>query len=172
VSPKTLLLLRHATAEPSRPGHRDLDRRLSADGLAEARGVGEDLRAQGVRVDHVLCSAAVRTRQTLEQLRLTGRPRVDVRLDLYLGGTADILELVSSVVASTLLVVGHAPSVPGAVHELADPQASAAAALAAVTDRFPPATLARLDLPAGAGPGAGVLVEVRLPDSARGLYHR
>ncbi|SDR76228.1 phosphohistidine phosphatase [Friedmanniella luteola] len=166
---RTLLLLRHATAEPARPGHADADRRLSSRGEAEADGVGAFLREQGLVVDRVLCSPAVRTRQTLERLGLDAP--VELVPLLYQAGSDEVLELVAAADVATVLVVGHAPAVPGVVYDVADPGSSSPAASAAVADRFPPATLARLEVAGSwADPSSAVLVEVRLPAGADGQH--
>jgi phosphohistidine phosphatase len=63
---RTLILLRHAHAEPASAGQADIDRALSAEGLAEAEAAGRWLVEQGLTPDRVLCSPARRTRETLE----------------------------------------------------------------------------------------------------------
>ena len=63
---RDLILLRHAHAEPAAAGESDLDRPLSAEGLAEADAAGRWLAAQGLVPDRVLCSPARRSRETLE----------------------------------------------------------------------------------------------------------
>ncbi|WP_375426331.1 histidine phosphatase family protein [uncultured Friedmanniella sp.] len=175
---QTLLLLRHATAEPSRPGGRDVDRPLSPSGHREAAGVGAFLRGAGLRVDHVLCSPAVRTRETLAQLSLEARPTgpvVELVPQLYQASAEELLALVGQVDpvgldgAPTVLVVGHAPAVPEAVTMLAGP-GSAPAASAALSS-YPPAALAVLRYgPASPGPGAAELVGLRVPQGVGGQY--
>ena len=77
---RELILLRHAHADPALPGQSDMDRPLSAEGLAEAESAGRWLRDQGLVPDCVLCSPARRTRETLEAvLGIVGY--VDQRLD-------------------------------------------------------------------------------------------
>jgi len=159
-----LLLLRHATTGAGVPGHPDADRELTAHGRREAAAVGAHLRSTALGVDAVLCSPARRTRHTLELLGLeqaapTG-PSVEVAPWLY---RADPDELVARLVdhaQGTLLVVGHAPAVPGAAAALAGP-ASEDGALARLRQGFPPATLAHLVRTAA---GVWRLVAVRLPD--------
>lgn len=164
---RILLLLRHASAEHVRPGHRDAERRLSPRGETEADGVGAFLRGSGLLVDLVLCSPAVRTVQTLERLGLETPVRL-VPL-LYLAGSEEVLELVAAADVPTVLVVGHAPAVPGVVYDVADPESSSPAASAAVAERFPPATLARLEVEGTwADPSTARLVGVRLPLGADG----
>ena len=64
----------------------------------------------------------------------------------------------------TVLLVGHAPGVPAVAYELADPETSDPAALAAIDGRFPAATLARLELTGDwADLETAALVGVRLP---------
>jgi phosphohistidine phosphatase SixA len=63
---RELILLRHAHAEPATAGQADLDRPLSAEGLAEAEAAGRWLAEQKLVPDCVLCSPARRARETLE----------------------------------------------------------------------------------------------------------
>jgi phosphohistidine phosphatase len=49
-------------------------RRLTPDGERQARDVGDHLRRQGITVDTVLCSSAIRARETLELLKLGDQP--------------------------------------------------------------------------------------------------
>lgn len=162
---RTVLLLRHARTEDTRPGGRDHDRRLTAEGDAQARAVGAALAA--VPVDTVLCSSSVRTRQTLDQLGLDLAPeRVDIGRDYYDAGSDTLLAALRALDddCRTVLLVGHAPGVPAVAYELADPDTSDPAALAAIDGRFPPGTLARLELTgAWADLETASLVDVRLP---------
>ncbi|WP_375430323.1 histidine phosphatase family protein [uncultured Friedmanniella sp.] len=170
----TLLVLRHATAASGRPGGQDSERRLTAHGRSEASGVGDFLRTSGLVVDHVLCSSAVRTRETLEQLALDqpgAAPTVELVPRLYQASADELIELVDQVAAGTVLVVGHNPTVAVAVNVLTDPAISSAAALVAVAHRFPPATLARLSLgAAGPNPASAALVGIRIADGRDGKY--
>lgn len=63
--------------------------------------------------DLVLCSTAVRTRQTLEGVlsQLTVEPAVEFREDLYLADPMDMLRLISSLpdTVESVLLVGHNP---------------------------------------------------------------
>lgn len=138
-----LLLLRHAKAENFVPGRGDEDRPLTDEGREQARGVGEAL--AGVQVDRVLCSPAVRTRQTLDELGLDCP--VDLNEQLYNTGSDTILselcQLGEDVV--TVLVIGHAPGVPALANDLADDDSSDPGALATLRERFPTATFAQLE---------------------------
>jgi phosphohistidine phosphatase len=161
---RTLLLLRHATTESARPGHHDRDRRLTEVGEREAAAVGDRLRADGVRVDLVLCSPATRTRQTVEGLGLAA-PTV-VTDQLYDAGGDEIVDLLRETddTVDHLLVVAHAPGLPAVVHDLVDPEGSDAVALAIVGRRFPAGTLATLGVEGSwADLHRAVLLAVDLP---------
>jgi phosphohistidine phosphatase len=165
---RTVLLLRHAQTEDTRPGARDFDRQLTAAGVEQARALGAFLATQGVTVDAVLCSAAVRTRQTLGELGLSlpDSSRLDLSSDYYNAGSDTLVDGLRELDEDcrTVLLVGHAPGVPAVAYELADPEASDPAALAAIDGRFPAATLARLEFTGDwADLDTAALVGVRLP---------
>ena len=74
---RTLLVLRHAKTEDTRPGSKDSERRLTPDGERDALEVGDYLRSQHIAIDAVLCSSAARARQTLELLKLGDQLNLD-----------------------------------------------------------------------------------------------
>jgi phosphohistidine phosphatase len=167
-TPRTLLLLRHAQTEDTRPGGRDLDRELTAYGEEQARAVGTFLAELGLTVDAVLCSAALRARQTLAALGLAlpDASRLDISSNYYNAGADTLVDALRNLDGDcrTALLVGHAPGLPAVAYELADPQASDPGALAAIDGRFPAATLARLELTGDwADLETAALVHVRLP---------
>ncbi|MCD9028028.1 histidine phosphatase family protein [Luteimonas sp. BDR2-5] len=108
---RELILLRHAHADPALPGQSDLDRPLSAEGLAEAESAGRWLRDKGLVPDCVLCSPARRTRETLEAvLGIVGY--VDQRLDerIYEATSGTLAALADDHrEVGRLLLVGHNP---------------------------------------------------------------
>ena len=161
---RTLLLLRHAQTEDSRPGFDDYGRRLTADGRLQALAVGEFLHGSALQVQAVLCSPAVRARQTLEALRLG--VAAETPDALYNAGADDILALVRELpdAVRTALVVGHAPGLPALAQDLADPEASDADALTTLGSRFPAGALAVLGFDGSWSElGSAALVLVRLP---------
>ena len=163
-----MILLRHAQAIDSHPGATDIDRKLTALGERQARGVGDFLRAQDIEVDAVVCSSAIRARQTLDQLALPVEPsRVEVSEDYYNAGADALLQALQALPAdcSVALLVGHAPGVPSVALELADSEMSEASALATLEQRFPAAAIARLEFDgAWAGLAAAALVDIRFPE--------
>lgn len=109
-------MLRHAKAEVGL-GLADHERPLAERGVRDAAAMGDFLRAEGLVPDLVLCSTALRTRQTLEGLRLDAPARFERAI--YTGDGHDLLELVHLAGAEhedadVILLVGHNP----AVHEL------------------------------------------------------
>jgi len=144
---RRLILFRHAKAE--RPDHYDHDRErdLTGEGIAMARGMGLWLEGRGIVPDLVLCSPAVRTRQTWEAAATAFEPAPEVLYEdsLYAASAEEVLEVVRNVdgEVQTLLVVGHNPSLENLALMLA------ASAEPEVADRFekkfPTAAVAILD---------------------------
>lgn len=113
---RTLILMRHAAAEGfSAAG--DKGRSLSSEGREEARAVGRDL--SGLGVQHVLCSSATRTRQTVDELGLDAP--VEYMDALYNCSSETIAQRIAEIddQVQVLLVVAHAPGIPGLAAELA-----------------------------------------------------
>ncbi|WP_420176891.1 SixA phosphatase family protein [Luteococcus sp. OSA5] len=113
---RTLVLMRHAAAEGwSLQG--DKGRVLSEAGREEARLAGQDLATMGI--EHVLCSTSARTRETLDLLGLEAT--VEYMEALYNGGSSTIAQRIGEIddEVSGLLVLGHAPGIPGLASELA-----------------------------------------------------
>ncbi|MFV2199012.1 SixA phosphatase family protein [Nocardiopsis sp. LOL_012] len=157
---RTLLLMRHAKAEPGH-GAMDIDRALADRGRRHAEEVGRLLAERGYVPDHVLCSAALRTRQTLDGVlrgmgEAAGRLEVDYSEAAYLAGTDALLEMITYVdpQVRTLLVVGHNPTI-----------ARLAAAFVGedVLVSYPPGTVSAVELDVewlytAPGTGAGTLL--------------
>jgi phosphohistidine phosphatase len=119
------VVLRHATAEPASLLD-DHARTLALEGRRQAAAVGAGLREAGLVPDLVLCSSAVRTRQTWELARNAlgaDVEHVEVTDALYSAGPRELLELVRAVEpgARTVLVVGHEPTVSQTAGLLAGP---------------------------------------------------
>jgi phosphohistidine phosphatase len=170
---RTLLVLRHAKTEDTRPATKDSQRRLTPDGERHALEVGDYLRAQGITIDTVLCSSAVRARQTLELLKLGDRldpDRVDIADRFYNAGTDTLINAVHELPddCHVALLVGHAPGAPGVVYELTDRATSSPEAVSAIESRFPAAALAQLEFDGDwSEMDAASLVSVRMPGASK-----
>lgn len=158
----TLFLLRHAQPAPTAPqGGTDHDRPLTELGRRQAGEVGRTLAMRGV--GHALVSSALRTRQTFEETGL--ECPVEVMKALYYCSTDTMRQRISEIDddVETLLVVGHAPTIPALAAQLA------AADDPAKADEmgcwYPPATLTEIALDA---PWQAV-VDEDCPSSLRGV---
>ncbi len=113
-----LVLVRHAESAPGSP---DELRTLTQAGRAQARALGERLRAEGIRPDAVVSSPLLRAQETAEALGF-GEPETDDRLAP--GATADGVRAVVEARGGTVVVVGHQPDcsrVAGALTDEVDP---------------------------------------------------
>jgi phosphohistidine phosphatase len=117
-TPRVLHLVRHAKSSWRDGGLEDRDRPLNARGRHAAELLATHLARQPLP-DLVLCSSALRTRETFEHIaRAYGRrPLVSIEDMLYLATARALLERIEAVAedVATLLVIGHNPG----LHELA-----------------------------------------------------
>ena len=148
---RELILLRHAHAEPPRVGQADLDRPLSAEGLAEADAVATWLRDKGLAPDRALCSPARRTRETLDTvIEAVGSLEQRLEPSIYeaMPGTlAGLLDAHRD--AERVLLVGHNPGLERLLALLHSGQSGDYRGM-------PPAAVAVLALPEGAAIEPGV----------------
>ena len=98
-----LVLVRHAEAAPGSP---DELRALTDAGRAQARALGERLRAHGLRASAVLSSPLLRAQETAEALGI-GEPVTDDRLAP--GATPQAVRDLVEEHGGTVVVVGHQP---------------------------------------------------------------
>ena len=164
-SGRVLLVLRHAKAVHE-AGLRDEDRGLTKRGLRDAEAAGGMLREAGLIPDRVLCSAALRTRQTWQQVSAAlgpaaERAQVSFSSRLYGADAATLLEAVrrSPDEAGTVLLVGHNPASHQLVVDLTGQREVA----------FPTSALAVVRLPggwAGVGRDGGELARIWTPRTA------
>ena len=168
-----VILFRHAKSSWADPALADIDRPLSARGRNAAPLMARWLLEFGIEPDLVLCSAAVRTRQTLD-LVLAATIGADwkhsVQYDdaLYLAEPDLIRARLTRLPADVrqVMVVGHNPG----LHELAlmltgkgEP-----AALTAMVGKFPTAAVAVIDFAGidawpGVVPSSGELRSFKTP---------
>ncbi|OCP19064.1 MULTISPECIES: histidine phosphatase family protein [unclassified Ensifer] len=161
--PFRLLLLRHARSGWALPGQRDFDRALDDTGYAEAELIAEMAADRGIRPELILCSTAVRCRQTAEPFFRTVSEDLEIRYvdELYTGPASVYTDIINAHRhLSSLMIVGHNPMIDELFHRLAGNEV----ATDALAHGYPPAALAILDMQAGAGSGAAAtLVSLMLP---------
>ena len=120
---KVLVLVRHAKAETWRPGGNDHSRRLTDRGHRDAAAAGMWLHAQGIGADLVLLSSSARTRETAQAMASAGLAEADLehRDEIYDAHPEAILGAIREVGSdvAVLVVIGHAPGIPGLASLLA-----------------------------------------------------
>jgi phosphohistidine phosphatase len=138
---KTLLLLRHAKSDWS-GGEEDFDRPLNDRGRAAAVRMAQEL--AGETIDCIICSPALRTRQTLELLTLDIEPKFEQRI--YEAGSDRLIGLITETDerAERLLLIGHMPGIAGVAINLAG--GDSGEAYRQLCEGYPTAALAKLRL--------------------------
>ena len=139
-----LWLLRHAKSSWDQPGLDDRERVLAPRGERDADRIGAYLAAEGVHPALILCSPAVRTRQTLARVLAAIRAEPEVRFEpsLYAFADSTLLEVVRAVPGdvSPLALVGHNP----AIHDLARSLAGHGQGLDELARKYPTGALAEI----------------------------
>ncbi|MFN0264149.1 SixA phosphatase family protein [Tepidamorphus sp. 3E244] len=145
-----LVLMRHAKSDWDKPGLADFDRPLSPRGERTIPRVMAALEALDIMPDHVICSTALRTRQTLA-LALQGWKddmRIDMTKAVYEAEAEDLIELVSDAVRGdapeTLTIIGHNPAMEDLAAILAGP-GSDQEGLDRIHTKYPTAAVAVFD---------------------------
>jgi phosphohistidine phosphatase len=162
---KIILLLRHAKSAWGQPGLDDHERPLNKRGERAAEAMAEHIVHNAPRPDLILCSTAVRTRQTLAPLvhRLTNPvPPIALEKGLYLASEQALLVRLRAVPEDvrTVLLIGHNEGIGELAAALAgsgDP-----ASLDYMHEKFPTGALATLEVAHGLwrdlAPGAAELM--------------
>lgn len=123
---RVLILVRHSEAESG--GAPDEDRELTDGGWEDAREAGRWLHTHEFGVDEVLCSTAVRARQTCEAIWEGGCSEALVHHDsrVYNASAQRLLDVIreADADANVVMVVGHAPGIPYLTSILADGEGS------------------------------------------------
>ncbi|TWD57985.1 phosphohistidine phosphatase [Agrobacterium vitis] len=140
-----IYLLRHAESGWPENGQKDFDRTLSDAGYAQAEVVMDQAADRNYRPDLVLCSTAVRCRQTAEAVRRTLCAE-DIPLryidQLYNGSLEIYLEILSATdTASSVMLIGHNPTISETLETLVGADQVAAV----IAQGYPPCGLAVLD---------------------------
>ena len=140
----TLSLLRHAKSSWDDAGLEDFDRPLAKRGESAAPRMGAFMAEHGLAPQLILCSPAVRTRQTLDLVlrHLSGHPTVVYQDDFYLAAPSVMLTRLRKVGGKTshVMVVGHNPGMQGLAVALAGEGETRV--LQALAAKFPTAGLA------------------------------
>jgi phosphohistidine phosphatase len=146
---KSILLWRHAKSSWGNPGLADHERPLNGRGQLAAEIMAAHIAQLPDRPDLILCSTALRARQTLTPLldRLAPAPPTSIETGLYLASEQALLERLLALPRETgrVLMIGHNDGMWLLASELV--RKGSAPALAAVRDKFPTGALAVFEAP-------------------------
>lgn len=143
---KRLLILRHAQALGTEVGGSDKTRKLSPNGIKDAQALGKLMVKEGLQPDAVLCSAATRTRQTLDGVMESLEDCQIDYLDVLYNADFDVLlDAIREVPtdADTVLIVAHNPGIHTLAARLAADDGSAHSERLMIG--YAPATMTVLD---------------------------
>jgi phosphohistidine phosphatase len=163
-----LWMLRHAKSSWEDDRLDDVDRPLAPRGIRAADAMATYINGASIRPDLVLCSPALRARQTLDHVRSAlGEPEVAIDPELYTFDAQPLLVRVRDIpdTVGSAMIVGHNP----AFHELAVMLAATGDALTELAAKYPTGSLAGLDMDAPSWsqvmPGGAVLTRFVTPRS-------
>lgn len=110
---KKLYLLRHAKSSWDDPDLRDYDRPLNARGRRQAKAMGRYFQESAFEIDGILCSGALRTRQTLDLLleSYAYQGEIEYRDEIYASSATVLKDIISQVNLGSLLLIGHNPEI-------------------------------------------------------------
>lgn len=166
---KTVLALRHAKSSWDDLSLADFDRPLNRRGQAAAPVMGRYLRQAGYRPDVVLCSPALRARQTLALVQTTfpELPAPIFEPKLYNARKSTLFDCLCALAepAEQVLMIAHNPGLERLAVALVG--AGSAAARKRLAAKFPTGGLAVLRFDQArwvdVTPGSGTLVDVTRP---------
>ncbi|TCV96330.1 phosphohistidine phosphatase SixA [Luteibacter rhizovicinus] len=114
-----LILLRHAEAEPPEKAKDDRSRTLTEHGKREARDTAKWFAEHHIEYDRILCSPAVRTKETAMLALTHGKPQfVEEIYDATPGDLMAVLDKHHGV--GRVVLVGHNPGIEQLVALLVD----------------------------------------------------
>lgn len=109
-----LIIMRHAKSDWSEAGRSDFDRPLTNRGIKAAKRMGKWLKHKQFRLDRILCSPALRAKQTCHLVANTlNIPENNISLEpkIYDASCNDLIALVKQYSKGIyiLLIIGHNP---------------------------------------------------------------
>lgn len=169
---KRLYLMRHAHC-PHAYDLADIQRPLSDQGRTQAHFIGQYCRKNTLIPSIILCSNALRTRQTLEALTQAAdlQPEILYSEELYHGGAGEHMHKLQTLDDrhDSALLIGHNPVIPALIAFLTNEDQSPRALYDGLIGLYAPATLTQLHCPidswSALSPYANALVTVTQPES-------
>jgi len=108
--------MRHAKSSRENPNLKDIERPLLPKGERRAMVISEKLGMNGITPDMILCSPAIRARETarivVESLGLSNE-RIQIENDIYFGSITDMIDLLKTLPedVESVVMVGHNPTI-------------------------------------------------------------
>ena len=147
---REIVILRHAQAQPAHAGQADAARGLTEHGRVEAAAVARWFTEHALVFDAVLCSPAVRARETLALALGQAAPTTTFEPRIYEATPGTLIALLDEHRgAGRVLMVGHNPGLEQLVALLTEGRSEIAHGL-------PTAGVARLSVPTGQALEPGV----------------
>src|SRR6185369_4764314 len=110
---RILYLLRHAKSSWADATLRDFDRPLKKRGREAAERIGQRIGAENLSNPLVICSPAVRTRETAEIVLMTANLQVEPRFDerIYEASLRELVQIVTEIPddKEVAIMIGHNP---------------------------------------------------------------
>ncbi len=164
-----LTLMRHANAGWGEEGLSDFDRSLDTRGRNDAPDMGAYMVKKNITPDLILCSAALRTRETFELLNTTAEFEGEVRFleELYLIGETQLTKLLRNISSDFkhIFVLAHNPGIHDMVVSLASPPSIGK--LSRLVYDFPTSSMVAFVFDISSWtelkPGTGKLIELATP---------
>jgi phosphohistidine phosphatase len=136
---RTLYLLRHAKSSWKDPSQADFERPLANRGRKACESIARLIQDRGLEFDLVLCSTAIRARETIDLVTKYAKLRTELRFDerIYEATVAQLVEIVSQLEneRKSVLLIGHNPGFEDLLH-----------VFSGADHRFPTASLAKIKL--------------------------
>lgn len=163
-----LYIVRHAKSSWKTDGLDDFQRPINARGRKAAPAMGNYMQRHNLQPDLILCSAAIRARETLDLIlsALDGEPTIEIEEGLYLASAETLLDRLRRLDhgPDAVLLIGHNPG----LHDLALSMA-APGEQKIPTEKYPTAALTELVFEnldwSDVGPGTGKVVRFVAPRS-------
>ena len=158
-------MLRHAKSSWDDPTLDDHERPLAPRGVKAAVRVADWIRESDIRPELVLCSSAVRARETLAHMEhALGSPRIVVADSLYAASTDTLLHRLGRVPPGVrdVMIVGHNPGLEDLCLLLARPSSEKDL----VAEKLPTGALVTLETDvswADLAPDRATIVDIVLP---------
>lgn len=116
VMKRELILIRHTKSSWADLGMDDFDRPLNKDRTGDAKRMAQKLLELNLQPDLIICSPALRTRQTVEYfcstLKISSK-EIQFEKRLYESSANEYLEVIreTDIQVKSLIIVGHNPSI-------------------------------------------------------------